>query len=125
MLRQALRAALLPKIKELAPDGLIDLGGADSLQVFLEDVQVSADPRAQATQWTDSIAVAVLYAVDDIERLIHHLALANLNLAFEANGLAATGAARFKSLKEGIINGEMYAELRFTLNGTIRGVAHG
>jgi len=120
MFRQALRAVLAEKVKNLAPKGLADSYGDDGLAVYLEEFStVSVNAGTQSTAWKDCTLVAVLYAVDDIERLVHHLVLTPLILAHEANGLAAKGAARFKNLKEGPIQGVMYAELRFDVQGTL------
>lgn len=121
MLRQALRDALKTQVTRYAPDALTDAYGGESLSVWFEGVNVSVEPRQSITHWTDCTAVVVLYAVDGIERLIHHLAQAPLKLSHEENGLKAEGAAKFAGMKEGPIQATMYSELRFTVNGTITG----
>lgn len=126
MLRKAVRAALMPRIVELAPEALTDALGEQALPVYFEDVTVSSEVRVKETHWKDCTAVVVLYIQDDNERLVHHLALAPLSLSHAERGLTATGSASFKSLKEGFVQGTGYAELRFSVTGTIKGEAeHG
>jgi hypothetical protein len=119
MFRQALRTALVAKVSEYAPAAIVDAYGHNSLTVFFEALVLAKPTRDRGQSLDSATAVAVLYAVDDIERLIVHVNAAPLVIEHSAHGLTASGMATFAGLKEGMVEGTAYAELRFSITGAI------
>lgn len=119
MIKTALASILREKFTNFDPSALTDAYGNTDLKVFFEEASFKVDRRAGESVWLGT-AVAVVYSIPALESLAHQLALEVLSLSCSDGSLTATGSAVFKTIKEGLIDGIVYAELRFEMNWTVK-----